>query len=128
MPYYEPLPVTKLRSIFHSRVGAHSLPVEQGRIEMPQVPRHLRRCTLCATDAIGKERHRVFDCPPFQGLRQQHAQIFQESHDAMRSHVAQRPEVFLCSRFPSSGSSGDWCSSGWGPMTCLLSRAAWQGL
>ncbi len=29
-PYYElPLPVTKLRSIFHFRVGAHSLPVEQ---------------------------------------------------------------------------------------------------
>ncbi len=28
-PYYElPLPVTKLRSIFHFRVGAHSLPVE----------------------------------------------------------------------------------------------------
>ncbi len=34
-PYYElPLPVTKLRSIFHFRVGAHSLLVEQGRIEM----------------------------------------------------------------------------------------------
>ncbi len=40
-PYYElPLPVTKVRSIFHFRVGAHSLPVEQGRIEMPKVPRH----------------------------------------------------------------------------------------
>ncbi len=47
-PYYELLfPVTKLRSIFHFRVGAHSLPVEQGRIEMPQVPRHFRRCTFC---------------------------------------------------------------------------------
>ncbi len=53
-PYHElPLPVTKLRSIFHFRVGAHSLPVEQGRIEMPKVPRHLRRCTICATNAIG---------------------------------------------------------------------------
>ena len=65
-PYYElPLPVTKLRSIFHFRVGAHSLPVEQGRIEMPKVPRHLRRCTFCATSAIGDERHCVFDCPHF---------------------------------------------------------------
>ncbi len=36
-PYYElPLPVTKLRSIFHFCVGAHSLPVEQGRIQMPK--------------------------------------------------------------------------------------------
>ncbi len=61
-PYYElPLPVTKLRSIFHFRVhvGAHSLPVEQGRFEMPKVPRHLRRCTFCAANAIGDERHCV---------------------------------------------------------------------
>ncbi len=72
-PYYElPLPVTKLRSIFHFRVGAHSLPVEQGRIQMPKVPRHLRRCTFCATTAIDDERHCVFDCPHFQGLRLQH--------------------------------------------------------
>ncbi len=53
---------TKLRSMSHFRVGAHSL---QGRIEMPQVPRHLRRCTFCATNAIGDERHCVFGCPHF---------------------------------------------------------------
>ncbi len=79
-PYYElPLPVTKLRSMFRFRVGAHSLPIEQGNIEVPQVPRHLRRCTFCATNAIGDERHCVFDCPHFQGLRQRHAQTFQDS-------------------------------------------------
>ncbi len=49
---------------------------------MPQVPRHLRRCTFCATNAIGDERHCVFDYPHFQ---QQHAQTFQGSHGAMRS-------------------------------------------
>ncbi len=50
LPYHELL-VTELSldyldSIFHFRVGAHALyflPIEQGRIEMPQVPRHLRR-------------------------------------------------------------------------------------
>ncbi len=88
-PYYElPLPVTKLRSIFHFLVGAHSWPVEQGRNEMPQVPRHLCRCTFCAANAIGDERHCVFDCPHFQGLRQllqQCAELFQDFHDAMRS-------------------------------------------
>ncbi len=75
-PYYElPLaviPVTKLRPIFHFRVGAHSLPVEQGRIEVPhwqpQVPRHLRGCTFCATNAIGDERHCVFGCPHFRAF------------------------------------------------------------
>ncbi len=97
-PYYElPLPLTKLRSIFHFRVGAHSLPVEQGRIEMPKVPRHLRRCKFCASSAIGDERHCVFDCPHFQSLRQRHAMIFRDSHDAMRSVMWHKDEVCLCS-------------------------------
>ncbi len=72
--------MTKLEPIFHFRVGAYSLPIEQGRIEKPQ---HLRRCTFCATNidinAIGDERHCIFDCldcPHFQGLRQQHAETF----------------------------------------------------
>ncbi len=96
-PYYElPLPVTKLRSIFHFRVGAHSLPVEQGRIAMPKVPRHLRRCTFCATNAIGDERHCLFDCPHFQGLRQQHAEIFRDSHDAMRSVMWHKDQQSVC--------------------------------
>ncbi len=89
--------MTKLRSIVHFRVGAHSLPVEQGRIEMPKVPRHLRRCT-CATAAIGDERHCVFDCPHFhfQGLRQQHAEIFRDSHDAMRSVMWHKDQKSVC--------------------------------
>ncbi len=96
-PYYElPLPVTKLRSIFHFRVGAHSLPVEQGRIQMPKVPRHLRRCTFCATNAIGDERHCLFDCPHFLGLRQQHALIFRDSHDAMRSVMWHKDQKSVC--------------------------------
>ncbi len=94
--YVLPLPVRKLRSIFPFWVGAHSLPVEQGRIEMPQVPRHLRRCTFCATNAIGDERHCVFDCPHFQGLRQQHAQIFQDSHGAMRSLMWHKDQKSVC--------------------------------
>ncbi len=55
------------------------LPFEQGRIGMPKVPRHLRRCTFCAANAVGDKRHMhcVFDCPHFQGLRQQHAEIVQ---------------------------------------------------
>ncbi len=96
-PYYElPLPVARLRSIFHFRVGAHSLPVEQGRIEMPKVPRRLRRCTFCASNAIGDERHCVFACPHFQGLRQQHAMIFKESHDAMRSVMWHKDQKSVC--------------------------------
>ena len=47
-PYYElPLPITKLRSLIHFRVGCHSLPIEHGRLARPHVPRQLRWCTLC---------------------------------------------------------------------------------
>ncbi len=96
-PYYElPLPVTKLRPISRIRVGAHSLPVEQGRIEMPQVPRHLRRCTFCATNAIGDACHCLFDCPHLQGLWQQHAEVFQDSHDAMSSLMRHNDQKSVC--------------------------------
>ncbi len=63
-PYYgSPLPVTKLRSIFRFRVGARSSSIEQGRIGIPKVPRHSRRCTFCTTNGIGDERHYIFECP-----------------------------------------------------------------
>ncbi len=57
---------------------------------------HLRRCTFCATTAIGDERHCVFDCPHFQGLRQQHAEIFRNSHDAMRSVMWHKDQKSVC--------------------------------
>ena len=71
-PYYElPMSITKLRLLFHFRMGSHSLPVEQGRLGRSSVPRHLRRCTLCTARAVGDERHCVFDCPCFGDLRQE---------------------------------------------------------
>ena len=53
------------------RMGSHALPVERGRLAKPAVPRHLRRCTLCGTRALGDERHFVFDCPHFAHIRRQ---------------------------------------------------------
>ena len=70
------------------RNGAHALPVEQGRLDRPAVlavPRHLRRCTFCTTWAVGDERHCLFGCPHFGGLRSGHAQLFDEAHGAMGS-------------------------------------------
>ena len=85
-PYHElPMSITKLRSLFHFRMGSHSLPIEQGRLGRPSVPRYLRRCTFCTTRAVGDERHCIFDCPHFHGLRQQHGQLFHNAHGAMRS-------------------------------------------
>ena len=56
---------------------------------MPNVLRHLRRGTFHTTSAVGNERHCVLDCPHFhfQGFWQQHAVLFQDSHDAKRSYM-----------------------------------------
>ena len=66
VPYFElPMPISRVRLLMQFRMGSHALPVEQGRLAKPAVPRHLRRCTLCGTRALGDERHFVFDCPHF---------------------------------------------------------------
>ena len=96
-PYYElPLPVTKLRSIFHFRVGAHSLPIERAELRCLRCHGICAGARFCATNAIGDERHCVFDCLHFQGLRQQHAGIFQDSHDAMRSVMWHKDQKSVC--------------------------------
>ena len=66
------------------RMGSHALPVEQGRIERPAIPRHLRRCTLCETRALGDERHFVFDCPHFAYTRRQFRSLYQEADGTMQ--------------------------------------------
>ena len=87
-PYYElPMSITKLRSLFHFRMGSHSLPVEQGRLARPGVPRHLRSCTLCPHRALGDERHCIFKCPRFNGHRLSFAQLFDDANGAMRTLV-----------------------------------------
>ena len=48
VPYFEiPMPISRLRLLMQFRMGSHALPVEQGRLARPAIPRHLRRCTLC---------------------------------------------------------------------------------
>ena len=69
-PYYDlPMGVSKLRALVQFRLGSHTLPIEQGRFARPAVPRHLRRCTVCDTQAVGDELHCVFDCPHFSDVR-----------------------------------------------------------
>ncbi len=48
---------------------------------------------------VADERHCVFDCPhflQFQGLRLQHFDVFQDSHDAMRSLIWHKDEKSVC--------------------------------
>ncbi len=67
------------------------MPVEQGRIEIPRVPRHLRRRTFFATNTIDDKRHCVY-----QGRPQPHAEISQASHDAMRSLMWHKDQKSVC--------------------------------
>ena len=60
VPYFEsPMPISRLRLLMQFRMGSHALPVEQGRLARPAIPRHLRRCTLCETRELA-EREREF--------------------------------------------------------------------
>ena len=64
VPYFElPMPISRVQLLMQFHMGSHALPVEQGRLAKPTVPRHLRRCTLCGTRALGDEQHFIFDCP-----------------------------------------------------------------
>ena len=52
-PYYElPMGISKLRAFMQFRLGSHTLPIEQGRFARPALPRHLRQCTGCDTQAV----------------------------------------------------------------------------
>ena len=65
-PHYElPMGISNLRALVQFRLGSHALPIEQVRFARPAVPRHLRRCTVCDTQAVGDELDCVFDCPHF---------------------------------------------------------------
>ena len=64
VPHFEiPMPIPRLQLLMQFRMGSHALPVEQGSLARPAIPRHLRRCTLCETRPLGDERYFVFDCP-----------------------------------------------------------------
>ena len=64
------------RVLVEFRLGFHALPIEQGRFARPALPRHLRRCTVCDTQAVGDEIHCVFDCPHFSEVRAQFPGLF----------------------------------------------------
>ena len=96
-PYLDiPMSLSRLRLLMQFRMGPHSLPVEQGRLARPMVPRQLRRCMLCSTHAIGDERHYVFDCPHFRHIRPHFRSLFQDVDGAMQSFVWHRNQKAVC--------------------------------
>ncbi len=59
-------------------------PIEQGRMARPIAPCYLRQCTLRSRHAPGDERHFMLECPQFDGIRAQYADLLQDARDSMR--------------------------------------------
>ena len=68
VPYVElpmPMGISRRQMLMQFRMGSHALPVEQSRLARTAlaIPRHLRRCTLCETRALGDETYLVLTAP-----------------------------------------------------------------
>ena len=93
-PYFDiPMPVSRLNLLMQIRVGSHSLPVEQGRLARPMIPRPLHQCRLCDAHARGAERHYVFDCLHFAHIRRQFRSLFQVADGVMQSFMWHRKKA-----------------------------------
>ena len=90
------MPISRLQLLMQFRMGSHALPVEQGRLAGPAVPRHLRRCTLCKTRSLGDERHFVFDCPHFAHVRRQFRSLYQDADGTMQCFVWHEDQKAVC--------------------------------
>ena len=96
-PYYQvPMPISRLQWLMQFRMGSHSLPVEQGRLARPAIPRHLRRCTFCEAGALGDERHLVFDCPHFAHVRRQFQSLFDDAEGTMQLFFWHTDQKAVC--------------------------------
>ena len=96
MPYFEiPMPISRLQLLMQFRMGSHPLPMEQDRLAKPAIPRHLRRCTLCETRALGDERHFVFDCSHFAHIRRQFRSLHQNADGTMQS-LCHKDQTAVC--------------------------------
>ena len=96
-PYYElPMGISKLRALVQFRLGSRTLPIEQGHLARPAIPRHLRRCTVCDTQAVGNELHCVFDCPHFSDIRAQFPGLFQDAAGCMRVFMWHKDPKSVC--------------------------------
>ena len=97
VPYFEiPMPISRLRLLMQFRMGSHALPVEQGRLARPAIPRHLRRCTLCETRALGVKRHFVVDYPRFAHIRRQFHSLYQDADGTMQCFVWHNDQKAVC--------------------------------
>ena len=93
LPYFElPMPISRVQLQMQFRMGSHALPVEQGRLAEPAVPRHLRRCTLCGTRALGMNGILFLTAP----IRRQFRSFYQDADGTMQCFVWHKDQKAVC--------------------------------
>ena len=80
-----------MRVLLRFRMGAHSLPVIQGR--RTGATRAQRLCLLCDQRAVGDERHMVFECPALQSVRDKYAALFLDGASTMQQFMWQQDVI-----------------------------------
>ena len=66
-----------LRSVITRwRLSNHRLLIETGRYHVPYIEREHRKCYGCGV--IEDERHAIYDCPAFDGIRQDHVGLLEK--------------------------------------------------
>ena len=93
----QPLSARCMRVLLRFRMGAHSLPVVQGR--RTGAPRAQRLCLLCDQRALGDERHMVFECPALQGVRDKYAALFVDGASTMQQFMWQQDVIGVLAHF-----------------------------
>ena len=111
VPYFEiAMPISRLLMQF--RMGCHALPIEQTRLARPAIPRHLRRCTLCKTRALGDERHFLCDCPHFAHIRRRFCTLYQ-IHQSIQPALAYEDASLLESSAKLRMAARQWQTAFW---------------
>lgn len=76
------------------RCSCHELRVERDRY-LPvaaKPPRHMRTCLTCASTAVEDEHHFIFDCPLYDSLRFQFADIFSTDCHTVACLLTKNPD------------------------------------
>ena len=61
-----------------------------------QHPKPIPGSSLCSTRSVGDERHYLFECPKFDEIRAQFAELYESSAGAMRSFVWHKDQQAVC--------------------------------
>ncbi len=88
-----PMGTAKLQRILRFRMGAHLLPIEQGR--HLRLPRHSRICRLCHTGALGDERHMLLECSALSDLRAEFSTLVSACSGVMARLMWSKDQLLL---------------------------------